>query len=253
MLQSLSEGEREAVKGNRAGIENWLQQRLIADALLKEAQDKGWAERPEIKARIDAATREIATRIVTSSYLESVAQVPATYPSELELKAAYEQGKTGFNVPPRYSLAQIFLSAQKSDAAAVAKAREEAKKLALQARSGNFASLAKSHSQDGQSANRGGEVGFLALSQMLPEVRDAVVKLKPGQVSEPVQSAWGMHVLKVLDTQPARVLTFDEAKPLLHESLRKQRQQQLVQNYLKGLAQSGSLSIDSAALDAALR
>jgi len=253
LLQAMPDAQREAAKSNRAGVEGWLRQRLISDALLKEAQSKGWAERPEIKAKIDAAVRDLTTQIVMSSYLESVAPVPTAYPSEAELKVAYEQGKAGFNVPAQYHVAQIFLSAPKADAAVVAKTRDEAKKLAVQARSGDFARLAQSKSQDPRSAEKGGDVGLLPLDQMLPEMRDTVAKLKVGQVSDPLQSGAGFHVLKVLDAQPAHTATFDEVKLRLSEALRKQRQQQLVQSYLSGLAQSGSLSIDSAALDAALQ
>lgn len=253
MLQALPDAEREAAKANRAGVEGWLRQRLISEALLKEAQSKGWAERPENKARVDAAVRELTTRMVTTGYLESVTPVPAAYPSEAELRAAYDQGKAGFNVPAQYRVAQIFLSAPKSDTAAVAKARDEAKKLAVQARSGNFASIAKSHSQDPRSAERGGEVGMLPLDQLLPEMRETVVKLKVGQVSDPVQSNAGFHVLKVLDSQASHVATFEEIKPRLNDALRQQRQQQLAQAYLSGLAPAGSLSIDGAAVDAALQ
>lgn len=253
LLQAMPEAEREVAKANRAGVEGWLRQRLISDALLKEAQSKGWAERPEIKSKVDAAVRDLTTRMVMSSYLESVAPVPAAYPSEAELKAAYEQGKAGFNVPAQYRVAQIFVRAPKTDAAAVAKARDEARKLAVQARSGNFASIARSQSQDARSAEHGGEVGLLPTDQMLPEIRETVAKLKVGQTSDPVQSDAGFHVLKVLDSEPAHVASLEEVKPRLTEALRQQRQQQLAQDYLSGLAQSGSLSIDSAALDAALK
>lgn len=253
LLQAMPDAEREVARSNRAGIEDWLRQRLIGEALLREAQSKGWAERPEIKSKIDAAVRDLTTQMVIGSYLESVAPVPAAYPSEAELKAAYEQGKAGFNVPAQYHVAQIFLSAPKADGAAVAKMRDEAKKLAVQARSGDFSRLAQSKSQDPRSAEKGGDVGLLPLDQMLPEMRDTVAKLKVGQVSDPLQSDAGFHVLKVLDAQPAHIATFDEVKLRLSEALRKQRQQQLRQSYLSGLAQSGSLSIDSAALDAALQ
>ncbi|MGO4154013.1 peptidylprolyl isomerase [Cupriavidus sp. YAF13] len=251
LLQGLPEADRAAARSNRAGIENWLRQRLASEALLREAQGKAWAERPEVKARVDAAVREIAARIVTSTYLESVTQVPAGYPSELEVKAAYEEGKVNFQVPATYRVAQIFLAAQGSDAAA--KVRDEARKLATQARQGDFAALAKSRSQDPRGAERGGEVGTLPLAQMLPEVRDTVARLKVGQVSDPVQSAAGFHVMKLLDTQAGRTATLDEIKPQLAAAMRQQRQQQLVQAYMAKLVAPGTASIDTAALDAVLQ
>lgn len=253
LLRGMPEAERAAIKGNRAGVENWLRQRLTSEALLNEAKAKGWAARPEVKARIDAAVREVTNRLISSSYLESIAQVPATYPSDAEVKAAYEQGKANFNLPATYRVAQIYLASTGTDAAATTKLRDEAKKLAVQARQGDFSALARTRSQDPRSAERGGEVGMLPLDQMLPEVRDAIGKLKVGQVSDPVQSATGFHIVKLLETQPARTATLEEIKPRLQAALREQRQQQLVQAHLATLAPAGSLNIDNAALDAALK
>jgi len=253
LLQALPEAERAAVKADRASLDGWLRQRLLSEALLRDARGKGWADRPEVKAKVDAAVREATARVVAASYLESVSQVPAGYPSDAELKAAYEQGKANFNLPVGYRVAQIFLATPDRDAAAVAKVREEAGKLARQARSGDFAAVARASSQDKRSAERGGEVETLPLARMLPELRDTVATLKPGQVSEPVQAAAGFHVVKLLDTQPARTATLDEMKPQLQLALRQQRQQQLVQAYLAQLAPATQLSIDGAALDAALK
>ncbi|MCT8173502.1 peptidylprolyl isomerase [Variovorax sp. CY25R-8] len=253
LLQALPDAERAAVKDNRASVEGWLRQRLLGEALLKEARDKGFTDKPEVKAKIDAAVRELTARIVTTGYLESVSQVPAGYPSEAELAAAYEQGKAGFNLPATYRVAQIFLATPDTATAAVAKVREEAQKLAREARGGDFAALARAKSQDRSSAERGGEVGNLPLARMLPEVRDAIGKLKTGQVGDPVQSAAGFHVVKLLDSQPARTATLEEMRPQLQAALRQQRQQQLIQAHLTQLAPATQLSIDAAALDAALR
>ncbi|WP_411886449.1 peptidylprolyl isomerase [Polaromonas sp. YR568] len=254
LLQGMPDTERAAVKGNRAGVESWLRQRVASEALLREAQSKNWAARPEVKSRIDASVREITARIVSGTYLESIAQLPAGYPSDAELVAAYEQAKPGLNIPATYRVSQIFLATPAgADAAAVAKVRDEAKRVAAQARQGDFAALAKARSQDPRSAERGGDVGALPLEQMLPEMREPVSKLKAGQVSEPVQSESGFHVIKLVESQAARTATLEEVKPRLRLALREQRQQDMVRDYLAKLAPETSVSIDNAALDAALQ
>jgi len=253
LLQSLPEAERAAVKADRATLDGWLRQRLLSEAVLRDARAKGWADRADVKAKVDAATREIASRVVSTSYLESVSQVPAGYPSDAEVKAAYEQGKTSYNLPAAYRVAQIYLATPDRSASAVAKVREEAGKLARQARAGDFAAVARASSQDKRTAERGGEVDTLPLARILPELRDTVAKLKPGQVSEPVQAEAGFHVVKLLDVTPARTATLEEMTPQLQAALRQQRQQQLVQAYLAQVAPATNLSIDAAALDAALK
>ncbi|KQX90303.1 peptidylprolyl isomerase [Variovorax sp. Root473] len=253
LLRALPDAERAAVKADRASLDGWLRQRLLSEALLRDARSKGWAERAEVKAKVDAAVREVGARIVSASYLESVSQVPPDFPSDAELNAAYEQGKANFNLPAGYRVAQIFLATPGRDAAAIAKVREEASRLARQARAGDFAAVARANSQDKATAERGGEVATLPLARMLPELRDTVARLKPGQVSEPMQAEAGFHVVKLIDVQPARTATLDEMRPQLQAALRQQRQQQLVQAYLAQLAPPTQLSIDSAALDAAIQ
>jgi peptidylprolyl isomerase len=253
LLQALPENERAAVRTDRATLDGWLRQRLLSEAVLRDARAKGWADRPEVKARIDAATREITARIVSTSYLESVSQVPADFPSDADIRTAYEQGKANFNLPAAYRVAQIFLATPDRDVTAVAKVREEAGRLARQARTGDFAAVARASSQDKRSAERGGEVDTLPLARILPELRDTVARLKPGQVSDPVQAGAGFHVVKVLDVQPARTATFEEMRPKLQAALRQQRQQQLVQAYLAQIAPATKLSIDAATLDAAVK
>ena len=191
LLRALPDAERAAVKADRASLDGWLRQRLLSEALLRDARSKGWAERAEVKAKVDAAVREVGARIVSASYLESVSQVPPDFPSDAELNAAYEQGKANFNLPAGYRVAQIFLATPGRDAAAIAKVREEASRLARQARAGDFAAVARANSQDKATAERGGEVATLPLARMLPELRDTVARLKPGQVSEPMQAEAG--------------------------------------------------------------
>jgi len=253
LLQALPESERAAVRTDRATLDGWLRQRLLSEAVLRDARAKGWADRPEVKARIDAATWEVTARVVSTSYLESVSQVPTDFPSDADLKTAYEQGKANFNLPAAYRVAQIFLATPERDAATITKVREEAGKLARQARTGDFAAVARASSQDKRSAERGGEVDTLPLARMLPELRDTVARLKPGQVSDPVQSEAGFHVVKVLEAQPARTATLEEMRPKLQAALRQQRQQQLVQAYLAQIAPATKLSIDAGALDAAVK
>lgn len=253
MLQALPPAEREALKNDRSGLENWLRQRIASEVVLREARSKGWADRPEIKARVDATVKEVTERIVLASFLESMTPVPADYPSDVDLKAAYEANKASYYSPVAYRVAQIYLKATPGDAVGNKKLLEKAKRLTIQARKGDFAALVKTESQDPASAARGGEVGVLALADMLPEVREAVIQLKPGEIGEPVQSAMGIHILKLIEVQPARSATLDEIKPRLQAALRQQRQQQLMQAYLANLAPIDRMNIDAGALDAILK
>lgn len=254
LLWTMPENERAKVKSDREGLNNWLRQRLVSEAVLREAQQKKWAERPEVKARIDAAIKDVTARVVSNSYMESIARLPEDFPSDADVSAAYERAKPQLNIAATYRVAQIFLPvAPDADTATVAAVRNKAAELAKQSRDGDFAALAKAHSQDAPSAAKGGEVGNLPLAQLLPETRDVVTGMQLNQVSEPVRSASGFHVLKLLAIQPSRPASLEEIKPTLQTALREQRQRELANEYLAKLAPASEVKIDSAALDAALQ
>ncbi|HEY4317946.1 MAG TPA: peptidylprolyl isomerase [Herbaspirillum sp.] len=254
LYKDLPEADKAAVQKDRAASEKWLRGRLTAEALLREARSKGFADKPEVKARIADAMREVTATIVNAAYLESVSQIPAGYPSEAETKAAYdsEQAKGSFNLPAIYHVAQIFVKAPAGDKAATAAARDKASKLAKQAKDGDFAAIARTGSDDANSAARGGDVGSLPLASLKPEMQETVAKMKKDQVSDPIHSDTGFHIIKIIDIQPPRVATYDQVKPRLQALMRQQRQQQTMQAYLGKLAPPDSVTIDNAALDAAL-
>ncbi len=250
-MRALPPADRVAVRQNGAAVELMLRQLLANEALLKEARQQQWAERPEIRAKLQAAVQEVTDRVISSSYLDSVTQLPAGFPSDAELNAAYERAKSQLQIAATYHVAQIYLPIEQGTNSASVQA--EAAKLSKQARQGDFAALAKARSQDAPSAAQGGDVGNLPLAQMRPEFRETVAAMKPGEVSDPVQSPSGFHVLKLLAHQAARVATFEEAKPGLQTLMREQRRRELAYNYLNKLAPASGVSYDHAALDAALR
>nr|WP_290444617.1 MULTISPECIES: peptidylprolyl isomerase [unclassified Pseudomonas] len=248
LIAQLPEDARANLRGDRPALEAWIRARLAEKALYQQAEAQGWLQRPEIQAQTRAATEQIVLR----DYLNSVSQVPDDYPSEAELKQAYEAGKAGLQLPVRYRLSQIFLRLEnpRDDEAL----RKQAQALAKQAQAGDadFAALAREHSQDTGTAARGGDTGLQALAQLLPEVRGVVPRLKVGAVSEPVQSAAGYHIIKLVEQQPARAATLEEVAPRLRQLLRAQRQEQVAKAYVEGMFDSATLSIDGAALNQVL-
>jgi peptidylprolyl isomerase len=245
-LAALPPEGRAALQDKPEVREQWMREHLAEKALAAEARSKNWDRRPEVIS----AEREADQQILLRSYLDAVSQVPQTYPSAEEISAAYEQAKGKLQVPARYHLRQIYLAAPSGDAAAVASVRKQAAALVVKARAGgaDFAELARQFSQDAQSVAKGGDIGELPLQQLTPEVRGSVAALGKGDVSDPIESAEGFHIIKLEDVQPARTATLEEVTPQLRAALRQQRQRQQAQDYLAHLTTASPLNIDDAAL-----
>jgi len=246
-LAGLPPQARSAVQQDRALFEDWARRRLAEKALIAEAREQGWEKRDEVVRAIDQAEDQILLR----RYLSAVSEVPASYPDEATLKQVYENGKADLRVPERYRLRQIFLAVD-GDADQI-KARAERLAKEARAKRGDFAALARQHSDDTATATDGGDLGLQALSQLAPEARPVVSELKDGQVSEPFRTAAGWHLIKLEKTEPARTASFEEVREQLSATLREQRRRENAEAYLRRLVGESSLSIDGAAVTALLQ
>ena len=101
---------------------------------------------------------------------------------------------------------------------------EEAKALIVKIKGGaKFEDLAKASSKDGSAAN-GGDLGWSAAGQYVPEFSKAMVALQKGAITEtPVKSQFGYHVIKLEDVRAAKVPALEEVKQQVTEGLQ-QRQ-----------------------------
>ncbi|MEG4317265.1 SurA N-terminal domain-containing protein [Pseudomonas sp. FIP_A4] len=90
----------------------------------------------------------------------------------------------------------------------------------------DFAALAKEFSQDPGSASEGGDLGFAGRDVYDPAFEDALYALQEGQVSEPVQTEFGWHLIKLLGVQSPEIPSFDSMKPELVRELKAQQVEQ---------------------------
>ncbi|WBM37844.1 peptidylprolyl isomerase [Alcaligenes faecalis] len=250
-LQVLPAAQREAMRNDRVVLEQWLRSRLAEKAVVEQAKTQEWDKKAEIRSAIEEAQDQVILR----SYLQSVSEPAADYPSEQDLQTAYQANQNQFQLPAMYRLSQIFLSVPDKDEQALAQAKKRADAWVKQMREGkaDFAALAKEHSDEKISAERGGDNGFLPMSQLVPAMRATVAKLEPGQLSDPIVQADGVHILQVTDLRPASVRSLEEVKPALRDALRRQRQQEATQAYVAGMLDAETVTVDGKVLSQLLQ
>jgi peptidyl-prolyl cis-trans isomerase C len=108
---------------------------------------------------------------------------------------------------------------------------DEAKAIVAQLKGGaDFAKLAKEKSKDPGAATNGGDLGYFTKEQMVPEFAAVAFKLDKGQISDPVKTQFGWHVIKVEDKRVKPTPTFDQVKPQIEHYVAHRAQAELIKN-----------------------
>jgi parvulin-like peptidyl-prolyl isomerase len=220
-------------------------------AVLTEAREKKWDARPEVQAQVELARQQV----ILNSYLQSVVQLPAGFPSNAEVEAAYEGNKGNLMKPAEYHLAQIFLTVPASaDKAVIDAVQRRADELARKARARgtDFGALAREFSDHKESAINGGDLGWLGAVQLLPEFRNAVGAMGKGDVSPAIRTPDGFHVVKLVDSKPSAVAPLSEVRDGLVTSLRQRKFEELQAAYINAMVERNGLAINEVALRKAL-
>jgi peptidyl-prolyl cis-trans isomerase C len=169
---------------------------------------------------------------------------PTVSVTDTDVATFYQKNPEKFQEPEAVHAAHILIrTGDAADAAAKKKARAEADSVLAQIRKGgDFAALAKLHSQDNSAVN-GGDLGFVARGQTVPAFEQAAFTLKPGQLSGVVESPFGFHIIKVFEHRAARTVPLTEVKAQVQQFLRQQQMQEKTNAYVGRLKAKARVEI----------
>ncbi len=160
---------------------------------------------------------------------------------EAELQAQFEQLKAAFKSEQQRTVSHIMIEVSDAvdDAEALAKAQEIEKKLAA---GEDFAALAEAESDDPGSASKGGDLGVYQKGMLDGPFEQAVYALNVGEVSAPVRTAFGYHIIKLTDLAASEPPVFDEVKDQL---IAEQLDNKVEQIYVERVGQLTDLAFSS--------
>lgn len=166
--------------------------------------------------------------------------------SDAELEKLYEQEQPGLQVRARHILFRLPPDATPAQ-------RDSIMKLAQQVRAkivagGDFAQLAKQYSEDPGSKSQGGELGFFGKGQMVPPFEEAAFKLQPGQVSDIVETPFGLHIIQV---EERKLPPFAQVKDQFRKGAVGLKEQQAEEAYVKQLTDPKKIEVQNGAYDVA--
>jgi len=144
-------------------------------------------------------------------------------PPVADVRKAYEENLKRFEVKEARQASHILIMAD-ATAESKKKAKARADEIYAQVNKNpkDFAALAKQNSQDPGSAANGGDLGFFERGSMVKAFDDAVFSMKPGDISQPVETEFGYHIIRLAGIRAGKAKSFEEARPEIESELKKQ-------------------------------
>lgn len=148
---------------------------------------------------------------------------PSIKITEKEMKTYFEENKDSFDQKEQVKASHILVK----DEAAAKKVKEELDN------GKDFAELAKKYSTDKSNAAAGGDLGYFGKGEMAEEFEKAAFSLKIDEISEPVKTEFGYHIIKVSDKKAAKAAEYEDHKKEIKEKLMDEKIQAEYPNWLK--------------------
>lgn len=168
--------------------------------------------------------REMVRRnVVIDSYIEKTI-LPKQAVTAAEIKEFYDKNPDAFIMPEQARASHILITVDpKAGDAEKKKARSKIDALLKQARAGiDFAKLAEENSGC-PSSKQGGDLGYFGKGQMVKPFEDAAFAMKPGDISDVVETQFGYHIIKLLEKKASSKVPLDDVKTRIEESLKRQK------------------------------
>lgn len=212
--------------------ELWVDYVLLATAA---AEDSTFAQ-----LDISPLMEQRAEQAVVSALRDSVIQVDTAIP-DAELRRRFAQEGEASQVRARHILVTVDPEATEAERDSVRRGVQQLRTRIVEGGE-DFASLAQTYSEDPGSAPQGGDLGFFGRGQMVDAFTDAAFSLEPGQVSEPVETRFGYHLIRV---EERRTPTLDEFR----QRLQQQRVTAAESAYIAGLEERTAPEITDDAVE----
>ncbi|MCL2220590.1 MAG: peptidyl-prolyl cis-trans isomerase [Chitinispirillia bacterium] len=208
------------------------------EEFLAQLQAMGESEESMRKGMAEELLIDSLMRTVSSS-------VPPV--DSLEALAHYEANKSRYTAPGQIRASQIIFALEPTASDSLVRVVvERAGEAQAKAAAGeDFDKLVKEYSSDPKNS----DLGWFSRGQLVPEIERALFTLKTGEVSGPVPSGMGIHLLKKTGEQEPRLMPFEEARGRIMRTLEMNRQAKTINDYVEGLINAANIKFVDATLD----
>jgi peptidyl-prolyl cis-trans isomerase D len=201
---------------------------LKNDVAVTDAEVTAYFDKSKEKYRI-GEKRKIKYAIVNVEQVRNTIVVP-----DADVQAFYNQNLQQYQTPAQVRASHILFKIEGKDEKVVRTQAEEVLKKA-KAPGADFAALAKQYSEDDSNNANGGDLDYFGRGRMVAEFEQAAFAMKAGEVSDLVKTAFGFHIIKVVDNKPDSTRPVAEVRPEIEEQLKWQKAQAEAEKIAKSL------------------
>lgn len=215
------------------GKQKFLEELIKKELLYQEALKKGLDKDHEYKSRVE----DFKKITLVGKLLEKEIEAKSNVTME-DVQNYYNKNKDEFSEIKQIRMSQILV-----------KTDDEAQKILDRLKKGEtFATVAKSASIDTNSAKNGGDLGYLSLQQIAPDIRNTAMRLKVGEISNPIKTPSGIHIIMITDKKLGKQAEFEKVKNAIFQRLTAQKQREAFDNYIENLKKNYKVEINKEAL-----
>jgi peptidyl-prolyl cis-trans isomerase C len=197
---------------------------FVADMILvsKAAEDKKFADSVEFKRKVDFARK----KLLMEGLLQSVGKEAL---SDEAMHKVYDEAVKQIGEEKEVHARHILFRTPAGDEKASKEAEDKLKAVIVRLKKGeDFAKVASEVTEDPSGKANGGDLGYFSKDQMVPEFSEVAFKLDKGQISEPVKTQFGWHVIKIEDKRVKEPPKFEDVKPQIENFVVRKAQADLV-------------------------
>jgi peptidyl-prolyl cis-trans isomerase C len=197
---------------------------FVADMILvsKAAQDKKFGETADFKRKLEFARK----KLLMEGLLQSVGKEALTNDA---MHKVYDEAVKQIGEEKEVHARHILFRTPAGDDKAGKEAEDKVKAVITRLKKGeDFAKVAGEVTEDPSGKTNGGDLGYFTKDQMVPEFSEAAFKLDAGQISDPIKTQFGWHVIKVEDKRTKQAPKFEDVKPQIENFVVRKAQADLV-------------------------
>ncbi len=235
-LPAEAKGQFDSPEQKKRLLETLVQLQMVA----AEAKTQKLDKKPDVATMIEDMTDSALYQTYLKQLLNKVQK-----PTDGDIENYFKAHASEFVVPKQVKAQHILLmfkpDAKPEDNAAVeAKAEGVYKEIT---EGGDFSKLAMQYSDDTETKGNGGDLGFFSKDQMIPAFSDVAFALKKDEVSRPIKTEYGVHIIKLNDVTPEKKLDLKEASASILAKIEEQRRKEVVTKELERLKKKYNVQI----------